>query len=60
MVNNISDEDTVKLWELSAKIKKLIWWDDDLTLESLTSWMKKNGINSIDAIKNITEEQKSE
>ena len=60
MVSNISDEDTAKLWELSAKIKKLIGWDDDLTLESLTAWMKENGVNNVDAIKNITEEQKSE
>ena len=60
MVSNISDEDTAKLWELSAKIKKLIGWDDDLTLESLTAWMKENGINNVDAIKNITEEQKSD
>ncbi len=60
MVNNISDEDTAKLWELSDKIKKLIGWDDDLTLESLTNWMKKNGINSVETIKNITEEQKDE
>ena len=60
MVNNISDKDTVKLSELSAKIKKLIWWDDDLTLDSLTNWMKDNGINNVDAIKNITEEQKNQ
>ena len=60
MVNNITDEDTVRLWELSAKIKKLIWWDDDLTLESLTDWMKENEMNSVEAIKNITEEQKAE
>ena len=60
MVSNISDEDTAKLWELSAKIKKLIGWDDDLTLESLTAWMKENEINSIDAIKNLSEEKKSE
>ena len=60
MVNNISDEDTARLWELSAKIKKLIGWDDDLTLESLTAWMKENEINNIDAIKNLSEEKKSE
>ena len=60
MVNNISYEDTAKLWELSDKIKKLIGWDDDLTLESLTNWMKKNGINSVETIKNITEEQRDE
>ena len=60
MVNNISDEDTARLWELSAKIKKLIGWDDDLTLESLTAWMKENGINNVDAIKNLSEEKKSE
>ena len=60
MVSNISDEDTVKLWELSNKIKKLIGWDDDLTLESLTAWMKDNWVNNVDAIKNITEEQKSD
>ena len=60
MVNNITDKDTTKLWELSAKIKKLIWWDDDLTLESLTKWMRENNMNSIEAIKNITEEQKAE
>ena len=60
MVSNISDEDTAKLWELSEKIKKLIGWDDDLTLESLTAWMKENGVNNVDAIKNITEEKKSE
>lgn len=60
MVNNISDEDTARLWELSAKIKKLIWGDDDLTLESLTAWMKENEINNVDAIKNLSEEKKSE
>lgn len=60
MVSNISDEDTAKLWELSAKIKKLIGWDDDLTLESLTAWMKENNFTSPESILNITEEQKSE
>ncbi len=58
MVSNISDEDTAKLWELSAKIKKLIGWDDDLTLESLTNWMNENNINSIEKIKKLTKEQK--
>ena len=57
---NISDEDTAKLWELSAKIKKLIGWDDDLTLESLTTWMKENNFTSPESILNITEEKKSE
>ena len=60
MVSNISDEDTTKLWELSAKIKKLIGWDDDLTLESLTAWMKENNFTSPESILNITKEQKSE
>ncbi len=60
MVSNISDEDTAKLWELSAKIKKLIGWDDDLTLESLTAWMKENNFTSPESILNITEEKKSE
>ena len=60
MVNNISDEDTIKLSELSDKIKKLIWWDDDLTLESLSNWMKENNLNSIEKIKSITDEQKDE
>ena len=60
MVNNISDEDTIKLSELSDKIKKLIWWDDDLTLESLSDWMKENNLNSIEKIKSITDEQKDE
>ena len=60
MVNNITDEDTQRLSELSAKIKKLIWWDDDLTLESLTKWMKENNINSIDKIKGLTKKQREE
>ena len=60
MVNNISDEDTAKLWELSAKIKKLIGWDDDLTLESLTNWMKENNINSVEKIKRLTKEQRED
>ena len=60
MVNNISDEDTVRLSELSAKIKKLIWWDDDLTLESLTKWMKENKINSVEKIKKLTKKQREE
>ena len=60
MVNNISDEDTVRLWELSAKIKKLIGWDDDLTLESLTAWMKENNINSTENIKKLTKKQREE
>ena len=60
MVNNISDEDIVRLWELSAKIKKLIWWDDDLTLDSLTNRMKKNNINSFEKIKKLTKKQREE
>ena len=60
MVNNITDEDTQRLSELSAKIKKLIWWDDDLTLESLTKWMKENNINSINKIKKLTKEQRED
>ena len=60
MVNNISSEDVEKLSELSAKIKKLIWWDDDLTLESLTKWMKENNINSTEKIKNLTKAQRNE
>ena len=59
MVSNISDEDTAKLTELSEKIKKLVWWDDDLTLESLSSWMKNNKLDSIAWVE-ITEEQKAE
>ena len=31
-----------------------------MTLESLTAWMKENEINNIDAIKNLSEEKKSE
>ena len=31
-----------------------------MTLESLTTWMKENGINNVDAIKNLSEEKKSE
>ena len=60
MVKNITDEDTQRLSELSAKIKKLIWWDDDLTLESLTKWMKENKINSVDRIKKLTKEQRED
>ena len=60
MVSNISNEDTAKLWELSEKIKKLIGWDDDLTLESLTAWMKENNFTSPESILNISEEKKSE
>ena len=60
MVNNISDEDTKKLSELSIKIKKLIWWDDDLTLDSLNNRMKKNDINSIEKIKKLTKKQREE
>lgn len=60
MVSNISDEDTIKLSELSAKIKKLVWWDDDLTLESLSNWLKDNNLNTVESINNITDEQKSE
>ena len=60
MVSNISDEDIQKLAELSEKIKKLIGGDDDLTLDSLTAWMKENNLNSPENVLNITEEQKSE
>ena len=60
MVSNISDEDTQKLADLSEKIKKLVGGDDDLTLDSLTAWMKENNLNSPENVLNITEEQKSE
>ena len=60
MANNITDEDTQRLSELSTKIKKLIWWDDDLTLESLTKWMRENNLNSIEKIKKLTKEQREE
>ena len=60
MVSNITDEETKKLAELSEKIKKLIGGDDDLTLDSLTAWMKENNFTSPESILNITEEQKSE
>ncbi|MBQ5945248.1 DUF3160 domain-containing protein [bacterium] len=60
MVSNITDEETKKLADLSEKIKKLIGGDDDLTLDSLTAWMKENNFNSPESILNITEEQKSE
>ena len=57
---NISDEDTQKLANLSEKIKKLVGGDDDLTLDSLTAWMKENNLNSPESVLNITEKQKSE
>ena len=60
MVSNITDEETKKLADLSEKIKKLIGGDDDLTLDSLTAWMKENNFTSPESILNITEEQKSE
>ena len=60
MVSNISDEDTQKLADLSDKIKKLVGGDDDLTLDSLSAWMKENNLNSPESVLNITEEQKSE
>ena len=60
MVSNITDEETKKLAELSEKIKKLIGGDDDLTLDSLSAWMKENNFTSPESILNITEEQKSE
>lgn len=60
MVSNITDEETQKLADLSEKIKKLVGGDDDLTLDSLTAWMKENNFTSPESILNITEEQKSE
>lgn len=60
MVSNITDEETQKLSELSEKIKKLVGGDDDLTLDSLSAWMKDNNFTSPESILNITEEQKSE
>ena len=60
MVSNITDEETQKLADLSEKIKKLVGGDDDLTLDSLTAWMKENNFNSPESILNITEEQKAE
>ena len=60
MVNNISDKDTEKLASLSAKIKKLIWWDDDLTLETLSDWMKENKINTSETIKKLSKKKRLE
>lgn len=60
MVSNITDEESQKLSELSEKIKKLVGGDDDLTLDSLSAWMKDNNFTSPESILNITEEQKSE
>ncbi len=58
MVNNITGEETQRVSELSAKIKKLIGWDDDLTLETLTKWMKENNINNVEKIKKLTKKQR--
>ena len=60
MINNITDENIQSLWDLSAKIKKLIGWDDDLTLESLIKWMKENSVNSIEKIRKLTKNQREE
>lgn len=61
MVANISDDETAKLSQLSEKIKKLVWWDDDLTLESLSLWMKENNFTDTDTIlSNFSDEVKEE
>lgn len=60
MAANISDEDISKLTNLSEKIKKLVWWDDDLTIESLANWQKENEFTDIDNIQNISDEKLAE
>ena len=52
MTANITPEEQNQLSNLSEKIKKLIWWDDDLTLTSLSNWMQENNFATVEDINN--------